>query len=137
MRAHLRTGLSNAGKMIEAAESSLAPRKSGALGDTIRVKVIETSTSISVNVRPSKFYALFVDQGVVSHGTTNNKRDTFGKVKGKSMRRGLAVRVRELRAQGQFRIKPTHFIQRAWDESQAGVEAEIAKAVSDAVAEVD
>lgn len=138
VRGRVRGALLNAGRMIQAAEASLAPRASGALADTIKVKLLEANTLMAITVRPSKFYAQFMEFGVVNHGSRNNKASgglgPNGKLtKGGKFRR--ALRVRELRSQGQYRIQPKHFIERAWEATEAAANAGIAKAVSDAVSE--
>lgn len=138
LRTNLRTALLNAGKMIQGAESALAPRATGKLADTIRVSLVETGTSMSVTVRPSKFYAQFMEFGVVNHGSRNNSARGGLKTKGKlklTVRRQLVERVRELRSKGQYRIQPRHFIERAWAAQQAAANAEVARAVTDAVNE--
>lgn len=82
MRSAIRQTLLGIGKDVQAQARSLAPslkaprkgRVAGALRSSIKVKLSETAERVGVSVKPGKFYARFVESGVVNYGTRNNLR---------------------------------------------------------------
>lgn len=130
VRERLRRTLTDLGKQVRDAAAAAAPRKTGKLADSIRAKLVENDKSMTETVRPSEFYARFMEFGTVNHGTARNRAAAGGK-------RAKVRRVRELRAQGAYRIRPRPFMGPAMESVRARVEESIRRAVSDSVAEAN
>lgn len=131
-----RRTLADIGQELRDRIAAGAPRKSGALSETVRAVLNERDATMTEIVRPTKFYARFIEYGVVNHGTRNNKRSiNKADLRNKTKRQGLVARVRELRAQGNYRIAPHPFIGPAWAGMQARAQAQIAAVLAEAVKE--
>jgi HK97 gp10 family phage protein len=136
VRERLRRTLADLGKLVRDAAAALAPRKSGALADGIRARLVENDKSMTETVRPSAFYARFLEFGTVNHGTARNKAARVGIIEGYFARgrgRAKAARVRELRAQGEYRIKPHPFMGPAVESVRSRIEESLRRAVLDSV----
>lgn len=135
VRVLARRTLADIGEQLRDRISAGAPRKSGDLSESVRATLTETDAKMTESVRPTLFYARFIEYGVVNHGTLGNKRSVSKADLRKKGKRGLVARVRELRSQGAYRIAPHPFIGPAWAGMQAQAQAQIAAALAEAVKE--
>ena len=129
----LREALIEAGVELREAAAALAPRRTGTLAGKIRAKLNERPGMLIESVRPigrEGFIGRLMEFGVVNHGTIRNRSGRFGRL--------MRVReVRELRAHGQYRIRPRPFMQPAFEGLRDQIEARLAGAVAEALAERD
>lgn len=140
VRERLRRALADAGQEIAAAASARAPRNTGALAGSIRGRLTETGKMMRETVSPtgrSGFIGRLMEFGVVNHGTRGNASSAAGGLKTKGGKRARARRVSELRAAGQYRIRPRPFMEPAYESLRARIEADIARAIESAVTEAN
>lgn len=132
-RAVMRRALASIGAMVRSAEQASAPKgKTGDLAGKTAENQKETDTSIVETIGPRVFYARFVVGGVVNHGTVNNKRAVKGNLRKMNVRRGLVETVRQLRSQGQWRMKPNDYIANTWASVQDAAQAQLDSALAEA-----
>lgn len=126
MRRRLRAVMQAAGDQLVAAAQALAPEKTGALKRSIVAKLTENEKGLRLRVKPSKFYASFLEFGVVAHGTAHNSNRQGGK-------RVRAQRVARLRASGMWRIKPRPFMGPPFDAMRDRLVRQLDEAIEGAV----
>lgn len=108
MRSALRRELLEIGKDVERLARAGAPvlrtprkgRVAGALRSSIKARIYDTDSDVRVTVRPGKFYAHFMEAGVVRYGGGTNARPSAQR---------LRTRL-QLKAAGHWRIAPRPFM---------------------------
>lgn len=139
VRGKVRAALARLGaEMVDLARGA-APRRTGKLADSIKARMLETDTDITETVRPSAFYAQFMEFGVVNHGSSRNRNVSGGVLTkgkgGKTVRRARVERVRDLRAAGQYRIAPRPFMGPVMEKMGDHVSELLNEAISEAATE--
>lgn len=135
LRVQLRRALDKVGQEMRAAARALAPRRSGKLASSIRARFAEMGDTLQETVRPTKFYAKFLEYGVVRHGTQSNKAVGVGL--GRTVKRAKVARVRELRSLGAWRVEPHPFMRPALHSMEQRIHNAIGEALAEAVVSVD
>jgi HK97 gp10 family phage protein len=129
VRDRLRRTMQDLGRQIADRAASLAPKgKTSELRGSIKPRMSENNNSIVERISPGAFYARFIEFGVVNHGSPNNRNLAPGK-------RGKVTRVRDLRTEGLYRIRPHPFMEPAFDGLEEHVRAELGAAMAEGVEE--
>lgn len=137
IRSGVRAALMQAGVLIrDSARGTRAFQdRTGKLRQSIGLRLAETDKSLSVVVRPTDKAALFLEAGVVSYGTTNNKRTRVGRRIDKADKARRVKMRSALAAQSGWRIRPRPFMQPAaaavMPRAREMIEAAVEAALSD------
>jgi HK97 gp10 family phage protein len=123
MRTNLREALALIGSIVRDRAAARAPRETGALAASIRARLLETAERIIESVAPTRFYARFLEFGVVAHGTTRNHSALGSKIK-------RVEHIRTLRSSGQYRIQPHPFMGPASAAVRSQIDAMLQAAVN-------
>jgi HK97 gp10 family phage protein len=133
LRERLRRTLNEIGEELKAAAISKAPRlahpdsrwTAGALQQSIRDRLVENDKSITETVQTGKYYARFLEIGVVAHPFAHNRTGAGGN-------RERANRLRSLRGSGQYRVSPRPFMGPAMDALRSQIDVALRAAVEGA-----
>jgi hypothetical protein len=132
VRQRVRAALRGLGREAQAVAQSRAPWKTGALIDSIKVRLSNgDGKSLTMTVSPTgkrNFVARLMEFGVVAHGWANNKALRGNK-------RSMAAIVRQRRAAGLYRIEPRPFMAAAEAVVRSKLDAALGAALDAAAQE--
>lgn len=135
IRDRIRRAIVAAGQDVKAAAQAGAPRKTGALANSIGVKVTENDAKMTVRVAPSKFYGRFLEFGVVAGKAPAQATGIRGFFGLKETGRQAAHRISHMKAAGKYRIQPRPFMAPAIDRVRAQIDASLDAALAQALSE--
>jgi hypothetical protein len=128
IRDRIRKALGRIGEDIASTARLTAPSRSGALRSSIAPIYVETVEQQKEVVKAGEFYAVFLEHGTVMHGGAHNKNTGKGK-------RGRLAHLHLRRANALWRIQPHPFLSPVIDAMRDQIEARIAEAIGDAIAD--
>jgi len=126
VRSRLRKELMDIGARVAMAAQAAAPKDTGKLAKSIKASLKETGNKMTEQIRAGKKYGIFLEKGVVFHGTKGNRR-----VGGHSTK-GAIKRLHLLRSSGNWRIRPRPFMMPAFDAMREQIQERLHAVVSEA-----